>query len=315
MIHTAKFFLLLSKKDVDFITKKYNERITLIGDIVDINFKGIKTSIIKKMNKWILFVTIDCIELLGKADILEEDFNDLNNKMNDYLFGIFNNRERELILLRLDYRLDVVIKKVEQRELLLYLYVKKTTEKYMHKKKYSEFDTSVYFNTNSKQCFCYDKDFQRTVNNQEIMEYEKDVIRYEVRLQNKHLNYNKRTHGIDKNIKNYFKEDLWRKYMEKDLGNILYKGDYYKIYMADKIILNSNLIKESEKKFIREFLCDVSLKNINGVKEMIDSHGKLKYTKYKFNKAIKVLGLLGINPLLIPKNLKIDSHIENPFKL
>lgn len=39
----------------------------------------------------------------------------------------------------------------------------------------------------------------------------------------------------------------------------------------------------------------------------------LKYSKYKFRQAIALLKDLNINPILIPKNLKAPSIIQNPF--
>ena len=107
--------------------------------------------------------------------------------------------------------------------------------------------------------------------------------------------------------------------MIKNIQKIVYKGDYYNIYHADKIIENSKL-KEIDKKLIRDFLIDVSKSGITGAKFKKKKDKTLKYTNYKYNKAIKLLEELNINPILIPKNLKAPngksySYIKNPFNL
>lgn len=107
--------------------------------------------------------------------------------------------------------------------------------------------------------------------------------------------------------------------MLSNIQKIVYKGDYYNIREVDKILNKSN-IKEKDRKFLREFLIDVSENGITGAKKIIKEDNKLKYTQYKFKKAISILEELNINPILIPKNREYlhferHSYIKNPFSL
>ena len=79
-------------------------------------------------------------------------------------------------------------------------------------------------------------------------------------------------------------------------------------------------MKERDKKFIREFLIDVSENGITGAKEISIESDKQKYTPYKFKKAVSILEELNINPILIPKSREYfhnerHSYIKNPFNL
>ncbi|ALS29435.1 hypothetical protein IJ21_40510 [Paenibacillus sp. 32O-W] len=145
--------------------------------------------------------------------------------------------------------------------------------------------------------------------------YEKDVLRYEVCLLNRHLNYMKRQYGIEKKIENCMKDDLWKRYFNGNVCPIFYRGNYYKITEATKIIQNSSL-SEIDKKKLREFLCDVSRNGISGVMKLQEkSNNRSKYSKYLVRKYIEMLEQLGSNPILVPKNVKesFKERVIPPF--
>lgn len=310
MVHTAKFYLMVEDEEVYKLEKKHKENITLIGSKLDGQHMGLTTTFIRRYNNWLMFVTVDFIKLLGRCDIVEQDYKEIEQKIGNFLFYIFG-ENKELILIRLDYRLDFQTNDKE-RELLLTLYGK-ALDKYRFKKKYNIYKSSIYFNSKSMQIVIYDKEIEKFAKGKDKEEFEKNILRFEVRLQNRHINYLKRTYGLEKVLQNYLTERFWEKYMVENLGCFLYFGNYYKIYMAEKIINNSN-IKDRDKHFIREFLVDVSIRGVTGAKNMINENQQNKYTKYTFNKAMKILVELNINPILIPKNLKgIPSFLENPL--
>lgn len=315
MIHTAKFYLKLSNEDINFLENKYWEFISLISCKIDDVYKekGIATTFTKIYSNWYMYFTIDFIKLIGKSDIKEADYSKVQDKINQYLYDIFQDNKRELILIRLDYRLDVKVEAKADRETIMYLY-NKTAEKYKFKRKYNQYDTTIYFNSKSIQSKCYDKEAERIDKLQTIEDYEKSILRFEVVLENKHLNYMKRQHNIEKNLKNYFKDSLYQKYMLENLGVLLYYGNYYKIYSAEKIIEASD-IKKSDKNLIRELLVDISKYGVTGAMEVTNKKGYKRYSKYKFLKYLRLLKELGVNPILIPKNMKAPSYIKNPFQL
>lgn len=331
MIHTAKFYVELNQTDVYFLQRKYRKEITQINII----HQGITTKFIYKFGQWTMNVNIDFIEILGKCDIVQNDIEEIKTILNSYLYTIFEDLKRELILIRLDYRFDIKVMDKKKREVLMLLY-KKTTDKHRFQRKNGKYKTTIYFNSKSIHSIAYLKEEERIDKKGVVREWEENVMRFEVRLQNKHLNYMKRNYGLQKSLDNYLNKNFWDNYMHKNLGAILYSGDYYTIYHADKIIAKSAL-KENDKKFVREFLIDVSKKGIAGSKKIVDvskeeipltikqeekegkkekGKVKFKYSRYKFNRAINLLSQIHINPILIPINLKNSpSSIKNPFNI
>ena len=310
-----KNVLMLEPSEVSDLCKKMGENIVLLPNKLDSRFVGIKTAFRKHGHFWWMFVYVDFIDLLGKPQISEKDMPAVRCKMDEYLTYLFGASDKELILTRLDYRLDVVIPESDHRKLLLKLY-RKTAEKHGFKKKYDQYESTVYFNSKSCRVVCYDKMEERLAKGESVQPHEKDVLRYEVCLLNRHLNYMKRQYGIEKKIENYMKDDLWKKYFNGNVCPIFYRGNCYKITEATKIIQNSSL-SEKDKKKLREFLCDVSRHGISGVMKLQEkSNNKSKYSKYLVRKYVDMLEQLGINPILIPKNSNIsisNKHIDNPI--
>lgn len=327
MIHTLQFYCELSNADICLISDRFSESIQLIPLKIDCIFTACTTIITKKYNRWRLYAVVDVIKLLKRSDIKESDLPEIKTYLQRYtnfINGIWLNYE-DLTLIRIDYRYDVVVKENKDREVLFKLY-KKTLEQYGHKRKfnkkesdeqdikYKPYDTTVYFNTLSTVSVAYDKVAHRRDTHTNLESYEENVIRFEFRIMNSHLNNKKYKNNVEKTLESYFKEELFFKYMKSNFEPLFYRGDYYKINRVDTILKNSSL-KDKDKILIREFLIDVSESNLSHVKKMKDMNKNLKYNKYKFNKCIKVLNMLGINPILIPKNEKCISFIANPYKL
>ena len=308
MIHTIQFYINIEKNEINFLENKYGNDILGVQNKLNNIYAslGIAINLIVK-NQYgcrILF-TVDCIKLLNKSDISEYDIDNINSKLNDFKKDIIGNEFNEEVLIRIDYRYDIELDKID-RETLLYLYCK-TFDKYKFQKKYDKFKTTIYFNSKSIQAKIYDKECERNNKNEAIKKYEKNILRFEVAIRNQHLNYKKRNKSIDKNLKNYLNKETYRFYMEKNLEIFLNNGDYYTIYNARKLILNSS-IKNRDKEYIIDLLKYISKYGISKARD--------KCGKYKFKKYLKILNELKINPILIPKNLKgAPSFIKNPFNL
>jgi hypothetical protein len=318
MIHTAKFYVMLEDSEVSALCRKFGKDISLLPNEIDSFFEGVSTNFRKNGLYWWMFIHIDFIKLLGKSNIQEKDLEDIQLKLNKFLYFIFGPNGKELTLLRLDFRLDVKIPNDKHREILLKLY-KKTVEKYGFKRKNDHYKTTVYFNSKSVKVVVYDKETERNSKGLNVEEYEKDVLRFEVCLQNRHLNYMKRVYGLDKRLENYLNNTFWKKYISKNISPIFFAGDYYPINLATKIINQSNL-KESDKIKLREFLCDVSRYGLDGITKLekkVKGITKPKYSKYLIGKYITTLEGLNINPIPIPKHdaakLGKEKCIKNPF--
>ena len=307
MIHTAQFYINLEKEEKIFFEDKYDEDISIAITKVN-NVYGCKGITINYTTKnygiFTIYFVIDFIKLLGKTDITVNDIDDINFEIYNFIFDV-TGRYIEPIMIRIDYRLDVSVN-LKEREILMYLY-NKTLDKYGYKKKYNQYQTTIYYNCKSIQAKIYDKEEERKFKNENINDYEKDMLRFEVSLCNSHLNYNKRMYNMEKNIETYLHAELYKAYFKRHLEIFIQSGDYYTIYKARKKINNSN-IKESDKEKLVEFLKYISK---NGA-----TKATKKYSDYYIKKYKRYLEELEINPILIPKNMKeAPTYIKNPFNL
>lgn len=308
MIHTVEFYINFHEKEREFLEKKYKKELFNLESFINKRYKdtGITIHSIKKVyGIYRLNFTIDFIKLLKKVDIVETDINEIEDKIKDFIYDITGSDFIEPYMKRLDYRYDAIVSE-NQRKVLLHIY-KKTMDRHGFKKKYNSFDTTIYYNSRSIVSKVYDKEKERIVNKKKIMEYEKNVLRFEVSLNNDHLNYNKRQYNLKKDISLYLNESMYISYFKRHLEIFTYSGDYYNIYNARKKINGSN-INEKEKNELIEFLKYISHKGVSEAKE--------RYSNYYFKKYKTYLEELKINPILIPKNLKgASSHIKNPFNI
>lgn len=319
MVHTIQFYTNITFDEKDKIEKRLNKDIGQVMEDVSSNIKGITITGRGKMVDYHINIHVDVTEILNKGDIREDDYNKVQKKIDSAIEKIVGYK-LELTLLRIEYRVDVYIESSSQRYMLFHIYKKMALKSgFKRRKDKKEYETSVMYDSGSIQLMIYDKSAERLAKEKIPKEYEENMLRFEVKVLNNHLNYNKNKYNIPKTLKNYFRENMKDNYMIKNIQKIVYTGDYYNIYGADKIINNSNL-KENDKKLIRDFLIDVSKLGITGAKFKKKKDKSFKYTTYKYNKVIKLLKELNINPILIPKNLKSlegnsYSYIKNPFNL
>lgn len=320
MIHTIQFYTNISFNEKDNIERRFNKSIVKVMEEVSENISGITITTKGRISDYYINIHADVTEILNKGDIREDDYYKVQNEIDRVIQSIVG-YNLELTLLRIEYRIDKYIECPSRRYILFHIYKKMILKSgFKRRKDKKEYETSVMYDSGSIQLIIYDKTAERLAKEQIPKIYEENMLRFEVKVLNNHLNYNKNKYNITKTLKNYFKEDMKYNYMIKNIQNIVYKGDYYNIYRADKIINNSNL-KESDKRLLRDFLTDVSKYGVTGAKYKKKKDNKsLKYTPYKYKKILKLLEELNINPILIPKNLKSPngesySYIKNPFNL
>ncbi|HAT4128285.1 phage/plasmid replication domain-containing protein [Clostridium perfringens] len=315
MIHTGQFYLILNEDEINYIQRKYNENINLINEKINNEYKeiGISVSFYTRYRKCYMFLTVDFIKLINKNDISEEDYCLIDNTIKEVL-GMLFGYALEMTLIRIDYRLDIKIENENDKKFILKA-IDKFKCKYRFKKKFNKYDSCKYFNSKSVQFKVYDKVKERKEKGERIEEYEKDVLRFEIALRNRHLNYKKNKKGFTKELKTYLNNDFYLDYFKEIFDGIFYYGDFMKIYVADRI-LNESTLKKKDKEELREFLIDLTKKNnVDKVLLIANENGEKKYSDYKYKKIINLLNSMNINPVLIPKNLKgTSSIIKNPFK-
>ena len=314
MIHTCEFYAILKKEVVGFLEERFNTKITLITEKIDTEkFNSVKFHFYKTYGVWKLNLVVDFIKLLNKNEISENDYEEIEKRLEKIIIYLFGDMSKyvDITLKRIDFRKDVVIENKEERELLLKIY-KKARKKVNKKEKNTKFDSTIYFGNLSVVVIIYDKTKEREDKNLIVNEYEKNILRLEIRLFPKHLTYKKKSAKIDRNLKSYLKNDIFSEYIDKHVLPILFKGNHYKIKIIEAMLKDNDNIKAKDKKEIIKFLNYISRYGFDSVLNKLDEKGKHKYSRYTCNKYIKILAELNINPLIIPSREVID-FIENKF--
>ena len=324
MIHTIKLYFPIEYYEVMDLQKRFNIIYTQLNgyfaNYYGGKYKGVTLQISNKGNgQWKLYMFIDAVLLLDKSDITEDDYSSLEQEIMNILWILFKHflHFKHHILQRIDYRYDVVVKENLHRDILLHLY-QKLTKSHRYQKKYigkldaegvfQKYETTAYHSSKSVQAVVYSKEEERIFKREEIQEYEKNVLRFEVRILQDHINYMARQDKGNcrpKKLKEYMKEEVYRDYFRKYMSPIYHSGEFYKVDEARKRIRNSSLSDSNKNKLV-EFLKQVSSHSIDTpLKSM---------TKATFRNRLEMLSELGINPIPIPKNYpKAPNTLSNPL--
>jgi hypothetical protein len=313
IVHTAEFFLYFNQIEIEHIEDTYVRYITYKDTKKFImEFDNIKMTITKSNGYGYTGMKIDFIKLLNKPNLGRADLSEIYKKIYSVLepmFIYFNFP----ILKRWDFRLDIKFSDKSEKDVIYKLYNKTTTRLYsLHREKFinnsgCKNDYNYYYKTNAKNhsitLNIYDKGNERLNKGAIPKIYEEDVIRFEVQLRKRHIDYNKYKKNYERELDTYLNEELFVYYMEKYIKPIVFWGNYFDIYNARKII-NSNVTRKDEREKLINFLILISENNIDKAKEI--------YTPHVYKHCINLLDSLNINPVLIPKHYSIRKII-NPL--
>nr|WP_307991269.1 phage/plasmid replication protein [uncultured Niameybacter sp.] len=335
MIHTIQMYTSLTKREKACIERYYRKSLYFIIKEIEEIFKEHDITLnLKKFSAtdtYNLYLETDVIKLLKKQDgvITEEDYSEADKIIHEIEQQLLLwELERNFILIRIDYRLDVKVENEVQRKYLFKLW-NKLAAKYYHMKKCNRpkvdtahvesvpFETTIYFNSKSICVTVYDKEQERQDKGIQAEEYEKNVLRFEVRLMNAHLKNMKSGKKREKTLEAYWKEEVYMSYMQKYVVRLFGTDPFYKIYYARKMIRTS-LYPEKEQQKLETFLTDISKYGVEGV---IGYRTKLEwdykqYSRYQMRKYSRMLAQLGINMILVPQNeVAALGKIPNPLAI
>lgn len=302
-----ELYIQISYQEIQNILTYHREYIRLENSsTAQLEIEGINMTLLK--NAPFIFLKVDVPELLNKSAIIEKDIATIMSRLNLATKAILY-YEHAPVLKRYDFRLDVKVKDIKERELLFKLYEKTRTKLYtMNKYPHQKYKgKSLYFKSPSKYASTslniYDKGKERQDKNLPIRGYEKDVIRYEIQLRNRHLNYNNNRKNMPKEIDTYLNTALMDWYYHKYIKPIFFSGHYYNIYHAEKIICKY-INNETNRNKILDFLKLISRKDVQTAKSF--------YSGYLYKKNITLLEGMNINPILIPKHYGVP-FLKNPL--
>lgn len=326
MIHTAELTFHIEKNDVLTLEenlgdnyKKANDKFQMLYGAYFNNAYTIQVT--EKFGKCYLSLFVDAVRLLGKPDIVEEDYPTIKNRIMELLMLLIGHTDcyENYTLKRLDYRYDIIIEDSHIRQLYFHIIgkhinqyrkqIKRKGEKDKLTGKMIKYKTTVYHSTEkSISVCCYDKSAEREAKGCAIESYERNVIRFEVRLRYEHLRYraSKRCKNpLPMQLAYYLKETLYYEYLHKYLLPIYPQGDYYTFSQAERMICASH-IPTDNKELLITALRKISTYGLSTLKKQL--------TPYKYNKVLQLLNDLNINPILIPKNYpNAPKKLENPL--
>lgn len=327
MIHTFQIFVPHTNRDLYMLQKRFKfEAYAINGPLHKMYpFAYFNIRHHKQSGMYYLSIHVDVIKLLGRANITEADFTVVNSKLKNLVFNIFLHVGfyEESFLARIDYRYDVKVPNTMERLLLLKLFKKLKVQYKWFKKhlgyvnekgKFVPYETSVYHAAESSGTLSYDKEEKCKDDEVEIMPYEEDVLRFEVRLSKPHLDYknnpNKCNNPLPRTLGAYFQKSVYNEYMKNMLLPIYFKGNFMKLNEAISVIDDSTLTPTMKKRLV-EFL-----KRMNYSKATVSSPLKKNLvSKPTYRRYLCMLDELNIHPIVIPKNERgAPKLIENPLR-
>lgn len=160
---------------------------------------------------------------------------------------------------------------------------------------------SFYIFNNSTIINFYNKEIERLNNTGKQLESAKDILRLEIQCKKAKTDYMKYKYNFDIKYLGYFtSEELSINTISTYFNKIIGKGDYYKLDNARAIINLSKHTKVTKDKLINV------LELINKHKSIDKAFKESKYTKESFNRYIKLIRELNINPVTIPRRWSMD---------
>lgn len=167
-----------------------------------------------------------------------------------------------------------------------------------HRRK--QLDGSFYLYNKSTAINFYDKENERLKQNFNI-DGAKALLRLEVQCnKSKTNNIKYKNEFKTSHVKNYLKNDLSKEYINYYYNKTIGSGDYYKLSKAIQIIKESNYTDIIKKRLIEV------LQEVNLHRSIWRARERSKYSKNSFNKYLKMIRTLNINPVTIPNKWKID---------
>lgn len=309
MVHTAEAHTELNSKDIAYLERIYGpvNRKNPGSDMKIPYVEGISVTIKcyefgEDLFRWYAYIHINFIDLLGTSTILPAHLSEVKRKLNDCMSSFCLKDSDDLVLRRIDYRFDSTIEQ-NKRQILLKILQKSVNKSGFLKKRI--IGLSIYHSSKSKHTLVYGKEEERRAKKIPCKPYEEDVLRFEVALDRKHLQYRKRKNGIDCSLDNYFIIESYHMYINL-LAKLYLTGDFYQQYHASKRIDESSIIKDKYKPKIIEFMIRASK-----ARSLSDAQSSVGY--YTAKRYMNLLAREGINPILIPKHYGV-TYIPNPLK-
>lgn len=344
MIHTLEFYVNITSVEKDLIEQKHGQHIKGVIKKLGRQFNKFNIRIGKQMwnGSYNIYLQTDVVYLLGRTEdgvIVPEDYELIQYHIYEIEQQLFDFPERHFILNRIDYRVDLRVENSEHRKILFKLW-RKIAKSYGHLKKRTKkssvkvvkdgkesyvseksYKTTIYLSSKALAVCLYDKEEERKSKGIQPLTYEKNVIRFEVRLMPRHLAYRARDEKKNKKkirerkLECYMQRECFYEYIEKYVLNIYGTEDFYKLNVI-KAKLRAAGIKDAQRDKLIDFINVIARSGIEGAIGYRDKKNKKRgnYSRYAMKRYRQILSELGIHMISLPLKTKGVGHIlENPL--
>lgn len=246
-----------------------------------------------------LTITTTAEAVLGKIDITLGDYTEYMKRIKKIITEVIgrNIEDNELILKRIDYKVDI---KLTDTEMKIF---KQLKDKHYYKYKYmsskTDYETSVHLDNKSGQTNI--NSYDKYEESQDIRYW--NIWRIEVQVKKAKLRKNLIRYGIERTLENYWNIDSFNENYFDFLQDYFFLGDYYRLDLARELIR-----KSPYSKTVKVNLCKFVTK-INKV-GMTCTKEKYNYNYVTMKKYIDLLNNIGVNPVTINNDSDV-TFMEN----
>lgn len=241
---------------------------------------------------------------VSKLELLkEEQVEDLNNRFDSEIKKIHNSLPRleHWIANRVDYAVNVNTPYVKE-----YIRLFQRGDKPKGFKDTKQLDGSLYLSNDSITINFYDKENERLWNGFN-KDGAKNLLRLEIQCKASKTNTIKTKYQFDsKHLGNYLRADISKNQLQYYYDKVIGQGDYYTLLEAIKRVKESKYTSATKEKLI------TVLKDISIHRSIWKAREKSQYNSSCFNRYLKQIRALGVNPVTIPGRWKVDK-LKNPF--
>lgn len=326
MIHTLTItHQILSPKTFDEIYKgleiitgekprKIANGVYKVESLKEFGFTYIKLSSQKRDVKYRynfmqITVRINPLKLIerNKLEVLkQEDIEEVKKIFAEEVQRIHNSLPRleYWIINRIDYAININTPYVEEYIKLFQRADKPRNFKELYcskSKTRKQLDGSFYLISQSVNINFYNKEHERLSQNFNKDEA-KDLLRLEVQCKKPKTNTLKVKYEFDsRHLEHYLSKEISYQQLEYYYNKTIGVGDYYKLSDAIKKVRNSNYTSKTKEKLINV------LRAVNKCRSIWKAREESQYNSSYFNRYLKQIRALGINPVTIPKRWSIEK--------
>lgn len=273
-----------------------------------------KVNLKYKYNFMQITITMNPLKLIGRNKLevlMENQLSELKERFAEEVQKIHTSLPRleHWTINRIDYAVNINTPYVEEYIKLFQRADKPRNFKELYcskSKTRKQRHGSFYLISKSVNINFYNKEHERLSQNFN-KDGAKDLLRLEVQCKKPKTNTIKAKNGFEsKHLEHYLSNEISNQQLEYYYNKTIGTGDYYKLSEAIRIVQDSNSTIKTKEKLINV------LRLINKHRSIWRAREESQYNSSCFNRYLKKIRVLGVNPVTIPSRWGINM-LKNTF--